>query len=447
MTTLRSVPTAPGRRPVLGHLGPLLTRRLAFVRSLRAHGDVVRIYFGPRPVYAVTGPAVLRDLLVDHGRDFDKGSIFDKGKAFLGEGLITSAGDLHRRQRRMIQPAFHQVEIERYVPVMREAAADLVASWRPDQVVVLDEAMLRLAFHTITRIMFSGGGLGAAEATVRRALPLLVQASIVRAFLPDFVARLPVAVNRRYDRAAADVRAVVDELLRLDAAAPGRSPDLVQMMQQARDPDSGSGMDRRQLTDELINVMIAGTETTGGAMAWLFYELARRPALETRVYQEIVEVVGDRPVEFADLARLELTQRVMSEVLRQRATWLSTRRALRPVTLAGITVPAGTEFAFSLYALHHDPALYPRPDEFDVDRWLPEVVATRPRGSFIPFLDGVRKCLGHSFAWTEMAVVLATVIRTWRLSPTPGLRVREIPLSTIRPSPVTVVPARRPAGS
>jgi cytochrome P450 len=126
--TLRSVPTAPGRLPGLGHLVPPLSRPLDFVRSLCRHGDLVRIHFATLPVYVLTSPEVLRDVLVTHGREFDKGRIFDKGKAFLGEGLVTSAGDLHHRQRRLVQPAFHHERIERYAEVMRDLAADLAGS-------------------------------------------------------------------------------------------------------------------------------------------------------------------------------------------------------------------------------------------------------------------------------------------------------------------------------
>jgi cytochrome P450 len=144
-----------------------------------------------------------------------------------------------------------------------------------------------------------------------------------------------------------------------------------------------------------------------------------------------------------DIAGLPYTQRVLCETLRLRGPWLSTRRALRPVRLSGVDVPAGTELAFSLYALHRDPRMFDQPDRYDVDRWLPEHAAHRPRGSFIPFLDGNRKCLGDSFAWTEMTVVLATIASRWRLRLAPGCRVREVPVATIRPSRLMMIPEPR----
>ncbi|HEU5471955.1 MAG TPA: cytochrome P450 [Actinophytocola sp.] len=437
-TTLDAVRTAPGRVPIFGHLASLLVRPLPFVRSLPKYGDVVRIYFGGRPVYAVTSPALLRELVVVHANDCDKGSIFEEGKTYIGEGLITSAGELHHQQRRMIQPGFNPPRVAEYVPSMRDAALGLSGEWHAGQPVELGRAMMRVAFRAITGVMFSGALDPDAEERLVRSLRLLIRTSMVRALAPDFVRRLPLPMNRDFLPTAAGVHQIIDELLRRCAADPDRPPDLVHLMQTAE-----PGMNRQQQFDELVNIMVAGTETTGAALAWTWYELATRPEVGIRVYQEIDRVVGTRPVTAADLDALEYSHRVLCEVLRQRSVWISTRRALRPLRLGEWAIPAGTEMAFSLYALHHDPALYPRPDEFDPDRWLPGVEKARPRGSFIPFLDGNRKCLGEWFAWTEMLVVLATIAARWRLRPAPGVTVHPVPLATIRPSRMTMLPEPR----
>lgn len=433
--SLDTVRTAPGRVPIFGHLPSLVVRPLSFVCSLRNYGDVVRIYFGDRPVYAVIGPALIRDLVVVHANDCDKGSVFEEGKAFIGEGLITSAGELHRRQRRIIQPAFTHQRVADYVPLMRNAAIELSAGWRPGEPVELGAAMMGVAFRAVTGVIFSGAMDPDAEQRLLRSLKLLIRTSMLRALAPHFVRRLPLPMNRDYPPAVADVHAIIDDLLARCAADPDRRPDLAHLLER-------STMDREQRFDELISIMVAGTETTGGALAWTWYELATRPEVAARVYAEI-DLLGERPVTASDVAALEYTERVLSEVLRLRSVWLSTRRALAPIRLGDWAIPAGTELMFSLYALHHDPALYPRPDEFDPDRWLPGVEQARPRGSFIPFLDGNRKCLGDSFAWTEMLVVLATIAGRWRLPLAPGVRVRQVPVATIRPSRMTVLPRPR----
>jgi cytochrome P450 len=434
--TLADVPTAPGRFLVLGHLKPLLLTPLPFVRSLRRHGGMVRVYFGNRPVYFLTTPGLLRELLVGHGSDFDKGSIFDQGKAFVGEGLITSAGQLHRQQRRLIQPAFSASAVERYIPAMRESALREISRWQDGRPVEILEAMMRVAFGAITAVIFSGDMDPTAEQRLLRHLRLLIRGAMVRALAPRALARVPIRLNRGYPAAVLAVRGIIDQTLAAAQLAGGRRPDLVQALQ-------ATGMDQQQLKDELVSIMIAGTETTGGAMAWVLYEIAHRPEVGRRVQEEVDRIVADGPITSGDLTQLEYTQRLLSEVLRSRSVWLSTRRALRPVELDGIPVPVGTELAFSLYAIHHDPDLFPRPDEFDVDRWLPEVARRLPRGSFIPFLDGNRKCLGDSFAWLEMLTVVATIAARWNLRLPPRSRVREVPVATIRPSNLRMVPVAR----
>jgi cytochrome P450 len=433
---------------------PALVRRpLEFVRSLHRHGDLVRIYFARLPVYVVTQPEPLRDVLITNGRDFDKGRIFEKGKAFLGEGLITSAGDLHHRQRRLLQPAFHRKMIERYAASMPDLAAECVGSWRAGEPVAVPDTMNRLAFTVVTRSVFGVDLSPPVAERLHRGMPLVLQGSMFRAFTPDLLERLPIGLNRRYAEATADLRSVVDDLLKChDAAEAGQAvpTDLVSMLRAARDSETGAAMSPVQLRNEILNIMIAATEPTGGTLSWVFYELARRPEAERRLHEEVDTVLGGRPVCVADVPRLEYTQRVLRETLRLHSLWLSTRRALRPVQVGGVDVPTGTELAYSLYALHRHPRVYHDPDVFDPDRWSPERSAQVPRGGYFPFLTGNRQCIGDTFAWTEMVIVIATVAARWRLYLPAGRRVREVATATVRPSSLTMVPiprARPGAGS
>jgi cytochrome P450 len=385
-------------------------------------------------------------VLVTHGRDFDKGRIFEKGKAFLGEGLITSAGDLHHRQRRLVQPAFHRRMVERYADGMPDLAAQCVRSWRAGEPVPVADTMNRLAFTVVTRSMFGADICPAVAERLHRGLPLLLRASMLRAFTPDLLQRLPTGVNRRYARAAASLRSVVDDLLASHDAAPTEragQDDLVSMLRSARDSETGPAMSPTQLREEVLNIVIAGTETTGGTLSWVCYELARHPQVEARLHREIDTVLGGRPVCWADVPRLEYTQRVLRETLRLHSMWLSTRRALRPVRVGAVNVPAGTELAFSLYALHRHPRVFPDPDVFDPDRWSPERSARVPRGGYIPFLTGNRQCIGDTFAWTEMVIVIATVAARWQLCLPARPQVREVAGATVRPSSLTMVPIPR----
>lgn len=445
--TLGGVPTAPGRLPLLGHLLPLTVRPLDFVTSLRRRGPVVRVFFGGRPVYLVTSPSLLRELLVTHGSDTDKGSVFAQGKAFLGEGLVTSAGELHRRQRRMIQPAFHRARMPRYGEEMSRRAARLADGLRPFQPVDLDDLMIRYAFDVTAATLFDDGLPPAVGEHLHRVLPLLIRGAILRAMVPPAASRLLPLVDLRYRRAATRTRALVEEALRWWDAAPHRRSGLIGLLREARDPATGARMPHDQLVDEVISIIVAGTETTGVSLSWIFYDLATNPDVERRVHEELRETVGDRPISYSDVAKLEYLSRVVNESLRLRGMWLSTRRALRPIRLGGVHVPAGTELAFSLYALHRDPEVFVDPGSYRVDRWSSAEAETRPRGCFIPFLDGNRKCLGDTFAWTELMLTVATVAARWRLRLVPGQRIRQVPVATVRPSRLTVVPEPRHDGA
>jgi cytochrome P450 len=429
----------------------LLRRPLEFVRSLHRHGDLVRIYFARLPVYVVTQPAALHDMLVTNGRYVDRGRIFEKGRAFLGDGLITSADDLHHRQRRLVQPAFHRKLVERYAEGMPALAAECVRSWRAGVPVAVPETMNHLAFTMVTRAMFGVDICPSVAERLHRGLPLLLRASILRAFTPDLLERLPIGLNRHYTSTATAVRSVVDELLAShhDTMQAGqvRDPDVVSMLRSAREGGTGAAMSPTMLRDEVLTIVVAGTETTGGALSWVFYELARHPDVEERVHREIDTVLGGRPVCWSDVPRLEYTQRVLRETLRLHTMWISTRRALRPVQIGGVDVPAGTELAFSQYALHRDPRLFHDPDVFDPDRWSPQRSAQLPRGGYLPFLAGNRQCIGNGFAWTEMVIVIATVAARWRLHLPARPRVREVATAMVRPNSLTMLPIPRPRRS
>ncbi|MDT9683949.1 cytochrome P450 [Streptomyces sp. TRM76323] len=196
--------------------------------------------------------------------------------------------------------------------------------------------------------------------------------------------------------------------------------------------------------DELSTVLFAGAETTASSLAWAFHELARRPDVEAELVAEIEEVVGDRPVEIGDVPKLTAVRRVLDEVIRLHGVTLLMRRATAPVELGGRRIPQGAEVAFSLYAMHRDPDLYPDPDRFDPDRWLPERRASVERHAYVPFGAGNRKCIGDAFVWTEATIALATILASWRLRPVPGHAPREVPSAVAHPDrvPMVVEPRR-----
>ncbi|MEU0531430.1 cytochrome P450 [Amycolatopsis tolypomycina] len=439
------VPVAPGRRILLGHTPSLLRQRVAFTSSLRVHGDIVRLFLGPLETYFLTSPELVNLVLVGEGSSFSKGIIFDRFRPFMGNGLVMSEGAFHRRQRRLMQPAFHGARLATYADTMVRVTRELTGTWQAGEVRRLDADMQRLAITVVGETLFATELGRRAVAEARRSIPVVLKAGMVRALSPRFLEHVPVVpANRRFDRAVERLRVVVGEVIAGWRVTGEDHGDLLSMLMLARDPGTGEGMTDDQVHDEVVTLLTAGSETTAVALTWLFHELARHPDVLRRVRAEVDAVVGGRAATFADVAKLAYLRRVVSEVLRMYPIWILMRRALREVELGGVRLAAGTEVMFSPFSLHFDPRFHEDPAEFDPDRWLPERAARVPKGAYVPFGAGSRQCIGQAFAHTEITLVAATVLAGWELVPVPGVPVRLTVTSAAYPDrmPMTVVPRR-----
>ncbi|WP_236242592.1 cytochrome P450 [Streptomyces sp. CC228A] len=471
-------PAAPGGLPVLGHALQLWRRPIAFLESLRGVGDVVRVDVGTWPLHVLTSPELVHTVLVGEAQHFGRGRIFEKMRPLFGNGLATTDGAFHRRQRRIMQPAFQRSHIMEHAERMCRQADDMAASWTDGRRVAVDEELRRFTLSAVADMMFSGEVGGRAVAEVHRSFPIILEGMLVRTLMPKALDRLPIPLNRRFDAAAARLRAIIDEVIAAygshDAgAAPseGGSPaaygsaagggpdaggaaaraagsggrhDLLSLLMAAADPESGETMSAEQLRDELITILFGGTETAATTLAWVFHELARHPEVEKKVQAEVDAVVGGRRVRADDLPRLTYTANVLRETLRLHSALVFTRKVLTPVTLGGVPVPAGAELAYSPYALHRDPGYFTDPAAFDPDRWS-AVDPARPArlSGFLPFGAGQHKCIGDSFAMAEMLVVVASVASRWRLVPVPDVEVREIPAGIPMPNALPMIPHAR----
>ncbi|MER6912582.1 cytochrome P450 [Streptomyces sp. NPDC000594] len=443
---LDRIPTAPGALPLLGHTLRLARDPLGFLRSLRETGELVRVRIGTLPVCVATSAGLIHQITVAQARSFEKGRLYDRVRPLVGNGLANAGGELHRTHRRLIQPVFHRSRIDGYAEVMSRRAVELADSWTDGREIAVEQVMGEYAIETLAETMFSTDIGRPAVAAVRRDLPVILKNMLLRAASPRLLDHLPVRSNRDFDRATASLRSVIDTVVASTREA-GRTgaPDLLSLLLDARDEETGAGLTDEEVRDELVTILFAGTETTASTLAWAFHELAHHPEAEERVLAEVDAVVGRRPVTVADIPRLEHVRRVLDETIRLHGVTLLMRRTTEPVELAGHRLPAGMEIAFSLYAVHRDPALYENPDRFDPDRWLPGRRESVPREAFVPFGAGSRKCIGDAFSWTEATIALATVLARWRLRPTGGHTTREAASAMAHPDHVPMtVRARTP---
>lgn len=192
--------------------------------------------------------------------------------------------------------------------------------------------------------------------------------------------------------------------------------DLLSMLLEAQDSDgSDGGMSDKQARDEVVTLFVAGQETTAVALAWTWFLLSQHPKAAAQLHQELQRVLDGRLPTSADLPSLPYTRVVFAEAMRlYPPAWILERRALRDVRLRDHVIPAGSLVCASQYLVHRDPRWYPEPERFDPTRWLPEVVARRPKFAYFPFGAGTRVCVGEQFAWMEGVLVLATVAQRMR---------------------------------
>ncbi|WP_185949593.1 cytochrome P450 [Microbispora sp. KK1-11] len=434
--TLPEVRPAPGGAPLFGHLHRMLNDPRGFFESLRGHGPVVTIGLGPIRAYVVNDPALTHQILTKDVRKLEKGVAFEKSAPFLGEGLLNSREPQHMAHRRLVQPAFHHRRVAAYAEQMREAAEQRVGAWRDGQTVDLDLEIHAFAVAVVCRALFSSGLGDTVAVAVEESLPVLLKGVTRRiAFPVGWLERLPTPGNRRFERARRrldeTLSGVIAEYEARGADGGTGDGDLMAMLLQAR-----PHLSDRQIHDEAMALFLGGVETARDVLSWTCHLLSTHRDVQERLAAEVGEVLDARPLGHEALDELGYLRRVLTEGLRlYPPAWLFTRRAVADVDLGGHLVPAGSHVLFSVHAVQRDPAVYPEPDRFDPDRWAGDAGARIPRISYLPFGAGNRSCIGEPFAWEEMMIFMAALVRRWSLHPAPG--------ETIRPARSPMLQPRR----
>ncbi len=436
------IPRAAGSFPLLGHAPQLVRDNLAFISSLRdSYGPLVEITLQPGTrTVIVQDPVLIKTMLVDLGPSLDKGRFFEKMGQLLGDSVVTAAGQTHVRKRRQLQPAFTHTNIARYVDIMRDEAAATVANWKSGQSLDVREAMVGLSLDMLSKTVFSGSLDEATFRRLRRDLSVVMNGVGARIMLPDWVERLPLPFNRRFDQAREAVRATISTAVAELQTSGHDTGDMLSMLLRAEDEETGRPLTGHQVCSEILTLAVAGTETTASVLSWVLYELARDPGIEERLQAELGDVLGGRPVSFDDIGRLPYLQRVINEALRLHHTgWLVTRRTTEETRIGQWTLPAGTELAYCQHALHRDPELFTDPLSFDPDRWKD----SSPPPAFLPFGAGKHKCIGDRFALTELVTAIATIVRAVRFTLAPGQTVQPVARATVRPKTLRMTVQRR----
>lgn len=443
------VRTAPGALPLLGHALPLRRDPLGFLASLPAHGDLVEVRLGPRPAYLVCHPELVQRVLSD-ARTFDKGGpLFEKVRPLLGNGLGTSGWHDHRRQRRLMQPAFARERVGVHAADMVHGITAVTDAWQPGRTVDVSAAMQSVTARVTARTLFSTS-IGDQDVTdIQHCLAVLFSGVYRRMTAPlGLWEKLPTPGNRRFRAAHDRLRGLIHRIVRAHRRAADGHDDLLTALAAAHGDGPGDSLSDRELCDQVMTLLVAGTEPTGHALAWAVHLIATHPEVEARLHAETDRVLAGRRLPgITDLPRLEYTGRVFTEVLRLYPPgWMFTRTTTSGTELAGRALPRGADVLYSPYALHRDPRLFDEPGTFDPDRWHPDRARSVPRGAFIPFGAGNRKCVGEHFGTVEALLALSTLCARWRLRPVPGAEVRPRPETTLGTGPLPMLAHPRTPG-
>ena len=410
---------------------------LGFLMSLASrYGDVV--YFrlvGPQGIYLINNPEYIKDILVTNSRNFTKSRGLEVAKRFLGEGLLTSEGEFHRRQRRLAQPAFHQQRIESYGTTMVHYADAFSERWHDNHAVDMAEEMMKLTLAVVGKTLFDAD-VESEAGEIREALTEIMHVFRFGLTLPfgDKIEKILVFPRLRFQRAKARLDAIIYRIIGERRASGVDRGDLLSMLLMSQDEDSHDGMTDQQVRDEAMTLFLAGHETTANALTWAWYLISQDAEVERRLQAELDKVLAGRLPAAKDASRLPYTEAVFAEAMRlYPPAWVTGRRALADYKIGDYHIPAGSILLMSQWVTHHDQRFFSDPFKFDPDRWTPELRASRPRFAYYPFGGGPRVCIGEPFAWMEGVLLIATLARKWRASLVPGHRVETEPLITLRP--------------
>jgi cytochrome P450 len=431
--------TAPGPSgpAMLRAFGEIRGNPLGYLeRAWREHGDVVQFPIPRPPSYLVNEPEAVRRVLVDQARSFGKSTIQYRALSLVtGEGLLTSDGDVWRRQRRMVQPAFHHETLAQLTAHIERASASVVSDWNrvgEGSVIDVDAAMMHATLEVVGHALFgsdlSGDAAVLADATLD-ALDVVIARARVPITPPPW---LPTPANHRLGAANKVLDDAVRRMLADRRESPSVTHDMLDMLMCVRDED-GIGLSAEEIRNQMVTFIVAGHETVASALTWALALLAAHPVEQELLHAELSAIVRDEPMTIEDYARLTRTRAVFDEALRlYPPAWLITRKALAHGELGGRVVPAGSLVIMSPWLLHRHPSLWRTPEEFRPSRFIDEVI---DRSSFLPFGAGPRMCIGRDFAYVEGVLMLARLAAAFEVSLSDGSTMPAIdPLVTIRPA-------------
>ncbi|HEY4387572.1 MAG TPA: cytochrome P450 [Ktedonobacteraceae bacterium] len=437
-STQTALPPGPRPLPILGNLLSLRRDPLAFLQQIqRVYGDIATLYIGQSPIVLLSRPEYIRYVLVEHPRQFTSHEVAQNegDDTAISEGLLSLDGEKHRQQRRAVQPAFHKKRVEHDADIMQQYTQDLLASWRPGDIVDMSRSMQELTVRIVGKCLFD--------------LDLVNQLDTIGSTFNDLIGGradvLETLFHLRIDHPLTSYGKRKAAMKRLDMLiytllAERRNEDqdrgdMLSMLLKAQTGEQPEQpLNDKQIHDHIVTFIAAGHETTANALIWTFYLLSKHPEIHAKLLNELHSVLGNRAPTVEDIAKLPYTEWVLQESMRlYPPAWIQARSVAEDIELDGTRIPAGTVVMMSQWVMHRRPDLWKDAEVFRPERWDPEQAQQLPAGAYFPFGAGPRICIGMPFAQLEAKIILINILQRFTPQTTPGYRAEVNPVITLRP--------------
>jgi cytochrome P450 len=441
MSVRTGLPPGPSGLPIVGHMFALRNDPMHLLRGTqRRYERMATLNVMNTPIVCCFQPEQVLYCLTEHPRSFRSVQSQGSGnlKEFLGDGLLTSEGDFHRQQRRLVQPSFHRQHIEQYAATMVQYMQEQIDEWQrgeAGQVVDIASTMQLVTLRIIIKTLFNVDSrpqaikLGKDFTNVISHSPrrLLGEGRIVSRLFDPSGKRVQQAIE---SRDALD--SFVYDLIQQRRAEGGDQGDILSMLLASQ--DEGQSMTDKQIRDQVMTFMAAGHETAQNSLSWALYLLSQHPPVYEKLLAELHTVLAGRAPTVKDLAQLPYLEWVVNEAWRvYPPAWRQGRIAIEPVEIDGYHFPTGTIFMVSQWVTHNIPEIWGDPEQFRPERWDPAQGKKPPHGAYFPFGLGPRICIGMPFAQMEVRLLLATLLQQYVPQLVPGHPVEPLPRVTIRP--------------
>lgn len=442
--------TDPPAEFFFGHARMVFPNVLDFYLSFqKKYGDYIRLQapFGNK-WYLLTHPSAVEHVLQKNQQNYEKPDLFVKPTSLLvGQGMLTSSGDFWMKQRRLAQPAFHKKMIITLASTIEQCITDCVESLTKKDGAQIDlhQEMMRLSLRIAGLTLF---GADTDESAREFGAALRVAFAEVSRRMRDYPFVLPmwmpVAEHRNFKEAKAQLDHLVLDIIARRKRGGEHNNDLLQMLLDARDDQTGEPMQDQHLKDEIITLLVAGHDTTAAALSWTFFALQQNPDVREQLENELDDELNGRSARADDLERLPYTRMVLDEALRlYPPAWGQPRRSIKDDTIDGYWLPAGSMISLCQYVTHRHEDFWQQPDRFLPERFLAQQAEKRPKFAYFPFGGGSRLCIGQQFALLEGQLALANLAQKFRFDLVPGAKVEPDPTFTLMPKDGLAVTVRK----